>query len=229
MHLRRSARRGSTRSTDGGRNGRPRRRMARLVVEQDLTAAVLATKGERRVSTVLLVVDVQQDYFPGGRMPLVDPEAAAANVRALLDRFRAEGWPVAHVWHQAVKPDATFLVAGTDGCAPWPTVAPAAGEAVFIKRYPNAFRETALASWLREQAADRLLVTGMMTHMCVDATVRAAADLGWSVDVASDACATRDVVHAGTTVPAALVHAAFLAALDGTYATVRPTTEWLRT
>jgi len=160
-------------------------------------------------------------------MPLADPEAAAANVRALLDRFRAQGWPVAHIWHQAVQPDATFLVAGTDGCAPWPTVEPEPGEAVFIKRYPNAFRETALATWLRQQSLDQVLVTGMMTHMCVDATVRAAADLGWTVGVAADACATRDLTHGTMRVPATQVHTAFLAALDGTYASVRPTSAWL--
>ena len=65
----------------------------------------------------------------------------------------------------------------------------------------------------------------MMTHMCIDATTRAACDHGFECIVAADACATRDLAFAGETVPAAMVQRAFLAALKGTYAQVTTTDE----
>ena len=66
---------------------------------------------------------------------------------------------------------------------------------------------------LKEWGIERVVICGMMTHMCVDATVRAAADFGFQVIVAEDACATRDLEHDGTKIPAELVHKSFLAAL----------------
>ena len=56
--------------------------------------------------------------------------------------------------------------------------------------------------------------------MCVDTTVRAAADLGFQCVVVGDATATKDLGYAGAMVPAAHVQAAFLSALDGSFAKV---------
>ena len=66
---------------------------------------------------------------------------------------------------------------------------------------------------LKEWGVERVVITGMMTHMCVDATARAAADFGFKVIIAEDACATRDLTYGDTTIPAEHVHKAFLAAL----------------
>jgi nicotinamidase-related amidase len=66
---------------------------------------------------------------------------------------------------------------------------------------------------LKQEGVDRVVVTGMMTHMCVDATARAAADLGFDVLVVADACATRDLSYGETRIPAEHVHKAFLTAL----------------
>jgi nicotinamidase-related amidase len=87
------------------------------------------------------------------------------------------------------------------------------GEPIVHKQYPNSFRETGLLQMLRDWQTERLVICGMMTHMCVDATVRAAADLGFQVIIAEDACATRALTYNETTIPAAHVQAAFLAAL----------------
>ena len=91
------------------------------------------------------------------------------------------------------------------------------------KAWPNAFRETSLEGDLRARGVDELVVCGMMTAMCVDATVRAGADLGFATTVAHDACATCDLEFGGESVPAPQVHAAFLAALGDGYAKVVPT------
>jgi nicotinamidase-related amidase len=168
----------------------------------------------------LLIIDVQRDYFPGGAFPLVEPEAAATATRRLLDAFREAGDPVLHLKHVWDAPDATFMRPGTDGVELHPLVEAAGGEPVLEKAAPNGFVGTALEEEIRSRGIDELVVAGMMSSMCVDATVRAAVDLGFSVTVAHDGCAAPDLRFGGTEVPGAMVHAAFMAALADGYAAV---------
>lgn len=173
----------------------------------------------------LVIIDIQNDYFPGGKMPLEGADAAAANAARALEKFRKEGAPVFHVRHLSTRPGATFFIPGTPGAEIHAAVRPAAGEQVIEKNFPNSFRGTALEQALKEAGAKELVVAGMMTHMCVDASVRQAADLGYKVTLLADACATREQSFGGEKVPARQVQAAFLAALDGFYAKVIPTHE----
>ncbi|HEY6795037.1 MAG TPA: cysteine hydrolase family protein [Kineosporiaceae bacterium] len=168
----------------------------------------------------LLVIDIQRDYFPGGAFPLVGPEEAAEVARALLDGFRDGGEPVVHLRHVWDSPDAPFMRPGTPGVEIHPLVAPATGERVIDKANPNGFLGTNLAEVLHGQGIDHLCVVGMMTSMCVDATVRAASDLGFTVTVVHDGCAAPDLEFGETAVPAAMVQGAFMAALADGYATV---------
>jgi nicotinamidase-related amidase len=168
------------------------------------------------MKTALLVIDIQKDYFPGGKYPLVEPLAAAKKAYMLLQCFRERGLQAAHhihIQHIALKPDAPFFVRGTTGSDIHDAAAHFVGEPIVYKHYPNAFRETNLLEMLNEWGIERVVITGMMTHMCVDATARAAADLGFKVIIAEDACATRDLTYGETTIPAEHVHKAFLAAL----------------
>ena len=96
----------------------------------------------------------------------------------------------------------------------------AAGEPVIEKAEPNGFLGTRLEGELRGRGIDELVVAGMMSSMCVDATVRAAVDLGFETTVVHDACATCDLEFQGHVVPAAAVHSAFIAALGDGYAAV---------
>ena len=168
----------------------------------------------------LVIVDIQNDYFPGGANPLHEPEAAASAARRVLDSFRAAGEAVMHIQHVWDAPDAPFMRPGTDGVEIHPDVAPLAGERVIQKDAPNAFLRTSLERELRERDVDGLVVCGMMTSMCVDATVRAAADLGFAVTVVHDACAAPGLAFGGLEVPAPSVSAAFLGALADGYASV---------
>jgi nicotinamidase-related amidase len=168
----------------------------------------------------LLIIDIQRDYFPGGVFPLVEPEAAATATRRLLDAFREAGDPVLHLKHVWDAPDATFMRPGTGGVELHPLVEASGGEPVLEKAAPNGFVGTALEEEIRSRGIDELVVTGMMSSMCVDATVRAAVDLGFSVTVAHDGCAAPDLRFGGTEVPGAMVHAAFMAALADGYAAV---------
>ena len=165
------------------------------------------------MQTALLVIDIQNDYFEGGKYPLVKPLEAAKKAYELLQCFREHGGRHVHIQHISLKPDAPFFVKGDSGSDIHDSVAHFEGEPIVFKHYPNAFRETNLLVRLKEWGVERVVITGMMTHMCVDATARAAADFGFQVIVAEDACATRDLQYGETTVPADLVHKSFLAAL----------------
>jgi nicotinamidase-related amidase len=172
------------------------------------------------MTQALLLVDLQNDYFPGGAMELVGSREAGLQAGALLAAFRLAGRPIVHIQHLATRPGATFFLPGTKGVDLHLAVAPLPGETVFQKHFPNSFRETPLLGHLRGLGITQLTIAGMMTHMCIDTTVRAAFDLGFTCQLAQDACATRDLAFGGATVPAAQVQAAFLAALDGTFARV---------
>ncbi len=165
------------------------------------------------MKTALLVIDIQKDYFPGGRYPLVEPLPAAQNAYMLLQCFREHGGRHVHIQHISLEPDATFFIKGDSGSDIHDSAAHFEGEPIVYKHYPNSFRETNLLDLLKEWGTERVVITGMMTHMCVDATARAAADLGFEIIVAEDACASRDLQHGDTTIPAEHVHKAFLAAL----------------
>ncbi len=177
-------------------------------------------QGQEDDRAALVVVDIQLFYFAGGDLPLEGSVEASQVAKGVLARFRALGWPVVHVQHlpkgqnepgQEVEPEAYRI---------HPDVAPKTGEKVIGKHHANAFRATELAEELRRLGVRRLVIVGMQTHMCVEAVTRAAADLDFEVTLVHDACATRALEFAGTTVPAKQVHAAVLAAMNGTYARV---------
>jgi nicotinamidase-related amidase len=165
------------------------------------------------MKTALLLIDIQNDYFPGGKMELEGPGAAAAQAGKLLEFFRRQGWPTVHIQHLSTRPGATFFLPDTDGMKIHASIAPKDNETVLVKHFPNSFRETTLQEHLKKLGVERLVICGMMTHMCVDATTRAAADLGYPVLLAADACATRALAWGETKIPAEHVHGAFLAAL----------------
>jgi nicotinamidase-related amidase len=177
------------------------------------------------MSTALVLIDLQNDYFPGGTMELVGAHAAVSRAAALLAAFRGRSLPVFHVQHIALRPGATFFLPGTPGAEIHEAVAPGAGERVVTKHHPNSLRETTLLESLRAVDAKSVVIAGMMTHMCVDTTVRAAADLGFACSLAHDACATRNLQFGGVTVEAAQVQLAYLAGLNGAFAAVRSAEE----
>lgn len=172
------------------------------------------------MNQALLLIDIQNDYFPGGAMELVGSEPAGRRAAALLARFRQKSLPVVHVQHVSTRPGATFFLPDTPGVQIHDIVAPIDGETVVRKHYPNSFRETPLLEHLRRLQVGQLVIAGMMTHMCVDSTTRAATDLVFQCLLAHDACATRALAFSGKTIPAEQVHTAFLAALNGLFARV---------
>lgn len=171
----------------------------------------------------LLLIDIQNDYFPNGKMELVGSEAAGRLAGELLAACRNKKYPVFHVQHIFTQPDAGFFLPDTPGVEIHTSVKPLATETVIQKNYPNCFRKSALLDNLRAASVTELIVAGMMTHICVDTTVRAACDLGFSCTLAHDACATCDLRFNGRTVSAQDVQTAFMAALNGFFADVLDT------
>ena len=159
--------------------------------------------------TALLVIDIQNFYFPGGRMALVEPGAAALKAQALLDKFRETGRPVVHVRHN-FEPGGEIHA----------LVKPQDWEKVISKDQANAYKNTDLLAHLKQLKINTVVICGMQTHMCVEAAVRASRDLDFQVIIVHDACATRALAFAGREVSAADVHASTLSALSGSYAEI---------
>ncbi|WP_342566731.1 cysteine hydrolase family protein [Psychrobacillus sp. FSL K6-4046] len=180
------------------------------------------------MSTALIIVDIQNDYFPNGKMELSNPEKAAANAVKVLEWFRQNHKDnIFHVQHIAADPALGFFLPDTAGVEIHETVQPLETESIIIKHFPNSFLQTELESKLKEKGITKLVVVGMMTHMCIDATVRAAVDHGYEVTLIEDACATRELTYQDKVVPAQQVHFSFVSALHGMYANVISADEYL--
>ena len=168
----------------------------------------------------LVMVDWQNDYFPGGKMELAGIENAAKNARILLTEFRKKKLTIIYIQHISKAPNASFFLQGTDGAKINNKVIPQEGEAIVVKNYPNSFRDTTLLQILENKRIDDLVICGAMSHMCIDATTRAAFDLGFNCVVAEDACATKDLLFNSKIIKASDVHDSFMAALSSPYAKV---------
>ena len=179
------------------------------------------------MNRALILIDIQNDYFDYGTMTLVDSDRASDNARLILERFRADGSLVIHIQHIATRGAATFFLPNTVGAEIHRNVKPIKGEKVIVKHFPNSFRETELSDYLMANSITDIVVCGMMTHMCVDSTTRAAKDLGFNCTLIGDGCATKNLEVNGESVRAKDVHLSFLAALNNFYATVITTNQFL--
>ncbi len=178
--------------------------------------------------TALILIDYQMDYFAGGRMQLVHPEKAVERAARLQKCFHKNRAPVFILQHISLRPDAQFFLPDTDGIALHPALKPADTDQILQKNFPNSFRNTDLKKLLDEHGITKLVISGMMSHMCVDATTRAAFDHGFSCRLIHDACATKKLVFGDREIGAKDVHGAFMAALGAVYADLMTTKECLQ-
>lgn len=176
----------------------------------------------------LLLIDIQNDYFVGGSNALFKPESAATQAQRLLTQFRENGESIVHIQHIANRPTASFFLPNTRGAEIHESVKPLSTEKVIVKHLPNSFRETELLEYLRHEGIEHLIICGMMTHMCIDATTRAAKDLGFECTLVGDACATKSLEIGGESVAAEEVQKSFLAALNYFYASVTTADAYLK-
>lgn len=153
------------------------------------------------MNTALLLIDIQNDYFPGGAWELSHADEAAAQARLALGRFREQHRPVFHVRHINTRPGAAFFLPDTPGSEIHGAVKPLDGEPAIIKHAPDAFFQTDLHDALSRAGIRKLAVCGMMSHMCIDTSVRAARNHGYDITLLHDACATRDLSWNGKNHP----------------------------
>lgn len=179
-----------------------------------LLTAVLTLSAQKN-NRALLIIDIQDFYFPGGKMALSEPEKAAANAALLLKDFREKGETVIHIRHNSEPGGKINEI-----------VKPLPSEKVISKDNVNSFLGTDLQEFLKKNNISTLVICGMQTHMCVEACTRAGADLGYKCILVHDACATRDLKFGDTTVKASDVHASTLATLVN-YAKLISTAEYL--
>jgi len=180
------------------------------------------------MSVGLLLIDIQNDYFPGGKMELVGMDFAAQNAANILQLFRHRKLPVFHMKHISTRPNASFFLPGTIGVNIHESVAPLGGEPIIEKQFPNSFRGTPLFDHLTREGIINIVICGAMSHMCIDATTRAAFDFGFSCTVIEDGCATRDLQFKGEIIKADKVHAAFMSALSVPYAKVLGASDFIK-
>jgi nicotinamidase-related amidase len=167
--------------------------------------------------TALLLIDIQYFYYPGGKSELVNPERAGSNAKKLLEKFRNTNSLVVHVRHNSEP-----------GGEIHEDVKPIEGEKVISKDEVNAFNGTDLLEYLKSHDVKKLVIAGMMTHMCVEGATRAAHDYGFDCTVVQDACATKALKFGEVEVSAKDVHYATLATLDRYYAKVVDTESFLK-
>ena len=169
----------------------------------------------------LVIIDIQNDYFPAGNYELVNSVEASLKAKDLLEHFRQRNLTVVHVRHLSVRPGSTYFIPGTEGAEIHASVQPLPDEKIVTKNYPNGFRETVLHNYLLEQHIEHLVIAGMMSHMCVDSTARAGKDLGYRITIAEDACATTDLFFQEQKIPAQEIHQAFMAGLSYYFAEIK--------
>lgn len=171
----------------------------------------------KNTNTALLIIDIQNFYFPNGALPLFEPEKAAENASKLLTTFRDNNMLVIHVRHNAKS-----------GAEIHKLVAPIEGEKIISKDKANSFVGTDLLDYLHANKIENLVICGMQTHMCLEAATRAASDYGFNCTVIEDACTTRDLKFGETVVKSKDVHYSTLSTLKGTYAEIKTTEEFIQ-
>jgi nicotinamidase-related amidase len=170
---------------------------------------VSAQEKTQPIMTALLIIDIQNFYFPGDGPGLVNVIPASLNAREVLLTFRDKKQLVIHVRHKSSK-----------GFEINKNVEPIAGEKIITKEDVNSFKDTDLLEYLKKNDITRLVLIGMQTHLCLEAATRAAHDFGFECVVIEDACATKDVKYGDKVVKAEDVHYSTLATINNTYGKV---------
>lgn len=175
----------------------------------------------------LILVDIQNDYFPGGRFELANPLCVVENVKKVLEHFRSKSYPIIHIQHISLKENAPFFVKGTEGVKIYKDVAPIDGEYIIQKNYPNSFFKTNLTDILEKENIKDVVICGMMSHMCIDSTVRGAFEQGLNCTLIEDCCTTRNLTFGDKNINWEDVHCAFMAALS-TFSKIVKTSDFLK-
>ncbi|MDQ6919153.1 MAG: cysteine hydrolase [Candidatus Dormibacteraeota bacterium] len=175
----------------------------------------------------LLVIDVQNEYFSGGAMPITHPPDSLKRITDAMDGAAEKGIPIVVVQHASENPEATSFRKGTPGWRLKGEVEVRKRAAVIEKTLPGSFTGTNLEAWLKENGVDTLVICGYMSQMCCDTTARQAVHLGYKVEFLSDATGTLDFSNEAGTVKAEELHRATLVTQQHRFSKVQNVEAWI--
>lgn len=149
------------------------------------------------MSQALIVIDLQNDYFPGGKFPLWKPDEILKNVEIAIGEAQKKQIPVVVVQHVA-RGASTFFSEGSEGVKIHPRILAAAPKApIVIKQFADSFYQTTLDSTLSKLGATELLLCGMMTQNCVTHTALSKSAEKYKVAIIPECCTTvSEMIHA---------------------------------
>lgn len=170
----------------------------------------------KKMKKALLIIDLQNDYFCGGKMELEGIEKALNKTNELISYSRTHEHEIIFIQHFSTRKGATFFIPDTKGVRLHENL-DFSNDKIITKYYPNSFRDTSLQKYLDKRKIKELIICGAMTHMCIESTVRAGFDLGYKITLASDACATKSLTYNQQTINAKDVQLGCIAALNGIF------------
>lgn len=176
----------------------------------------------------LVVIDVQNEYFEGGGLPIEYPpvESSLPKIAQAMDAARAAGVPVVVVQHHAPKGAPVFLADNFHGQL-HPEIAQRPRDHLVTKAFPSVFTGTDFADWLARHEIDTLSVTGYMTQNCDASTVFEAMHRGLNVEFLSDATGALPYENAAGRVSAEEIHRVFSVVFHSNFAAVATTDVWV--
>ena len=164
--------------------------------------------------TALLIIDIQNDYFPEGKFELTASMEASVQAKKALAFFRQNGLHVIHIQHETTQDPAPFFAPNTEGQKIHENVLPVPDEPVFTKHLVSSFEQTPLLEHLRKNEIKRLVIVGMQTNVCVFGTVKDGLKNEFEIIVLKDATAAVDLSIHTETLTAIEADGAKLASVD---------------
>lgn len=176
----------------------------------------------------LLVIDVQNEYFPGGSLPVTYPpvEQTLPNITRAMDAARAAGIPVVVVRHHAPQGAPLFQADAHNGQL-HPEIGRRPHDYLMTKSFPSAYTGTGLADWIERNRIDTLSIAGYMTHNCDAATVFEAMHRGMQVEFLADASGALPYANAAGRATAEEIHRVFSVVFHSNFAAVTTTRAWI--
>lgn len=175
---------------------------------------------------VLLVIDVQNEYFTG-KLPVSYPQGSLEQITRAMSAAREAGIPLVLIQHSAPQPESATFRRGSKEWELHPAVAQQPRDALIEKSLPGSFTGTRLEAWLREHEIETVVISGYMTQMCCDTTARQALHLGFSVEFLSDATGTLAIKNSAGEVSAEELHRAILVTQQFRFSEVLSTEQWI--
>lgn len=191
------------------------------------SVAFASTPIQKPKKRALLVIDVQNEYFEGGALPISYPAGSGANIVKAIKAAEASGVQVVMVQHTATAKGAKAFAKETHGWQLHESVKNTNVAHYIEKSMPSSFVGTDLESWLRKEGVDTVVISGYMTQHCCDTTARYAYHLGFGVEFLSDATGTLSLSNNGGTATAEEIHRSTLTEQAFRFSDVMSTKEWI--